>query len=183
VIPGAVLAAATPSLEDAHRELVTIVSRALGIATRKDIATYFYLAAARVSRSIAELVELGELEPVMVDGWSDRAYLAAGARRPRRVDARALLAPFDPLVFDRARVERLFGMRYRIEIYTPAAKRVYGYYVLPFLLGDTLVGRIDLKADRARGALLVQAAWSEHPSPPPELAEQLALELTAMAGW
>jgi uncharacterized protein YcaQ len=183
VIPGAVLAAATPSLEDAHRELVRIVSRALGIATRKDIATYFYLAAARVSRSIAELVELGELEPVMVDGWSDRAYLAAGARRPRRVDARALLAPFDPLVFDRARVERLFGMRYRIEIYTPAAKRVYGYYVLPFLLGEALVGRVDLKADRARSSLVVQAAHGEVGVDRAAVAATLADELRLMAEW
>jgi len=104
VIPAAILATPTPSVEDAHRELVRRVSRALGVATRKDIATYFYLATARVSRSIGELVELGELEAVTVDGWSDRAYLAAGARRPRRVDARALLAPFDPL-----RPARLWG--------------------------------------------------------------------------
>ena len=183
VIPAAVLAAPTPSIEDAHRELVRIVTRALGIATRKDIATYFYLATARVSRSIAELVELGELEPVTVEGWADPAYLAAGARRPRRVDARALLAPFDPLVFDRARVERLFGMRYRIEIYTPAPKRVYGYYVLPFLLGEALVGRVDLKADRARSTLVVQAAHGEDGVDRSAVAAALADELRLMADW
>ena len=183
VIPAAVLSTPTPSLEDAHRELVRIVTRALGIATRKDIATYFYLGTARVSRSIAELVELGELVPVAVDGWSDRAYLAAAARRPRRVDARALLAPFDPLVFDRARVERLFGMRYRIEIYTPAPKRVFGYYVLPFLLGDTLVGRVDLKADRARATLVVQAAHGEVGVDRAAVAAALAEELRLMAEW
>jgi uncharacterized protein YcaQ len=183
VIPAAVLATSTPSIEDAHRDLVQRVSRALGVATRKDIATYFYLGTARVTRSIAELVELGELEPVTVDGWSDRAYLATAARRPRRVDARALLAPFDPLVFDRARVERLFGMRYRIEIYTPAPKRVYGYYVLPFLLGDTLVGRVDLKADRARATLVVHAAHGEDGVDRPAVAAALADELRLMADW
>jgi uncharacterized protein YcaQ len=183
VIPAAVLATPTPSLEDAHRELVRRIAQALGVATRKDIATYFYLATARVSRSIAELVELGDLEPVTVDGWPDRAYVAAGARRPRRVGARALLAPFDPLVFDRARVERLFGMRYRIEIYTPAPKRVYGYYVLPFLLGDTLVGRVDLKADRPRSTLVVQAAHGEDGVDRAAVAAALADELRLMADW
>ena len=121
--------------------------------------------------------------PVEVDGWKDKAWLARGARQPRRVDARALLAPFDPLVFDRARVERLFGMRYRIEIYTPAPKRVFGYYVLPFLLGDTLVGRVDLKADRARSTLLVQAAHHEPGVDIDEVAVGLAAELQVMARW
>ncbi len=183
VIPAEVLAVPTPSIKDAHRELVRIASRALGVATRRDIFTYFYLRADRTATSIAELVEEGALLPVSVDGWSDPAYLAADARRPRSLHARALLAPFDPLVFDRPRVERLFGMRYRIEIYTPAPKRVYGYYVLPFLLGDTLVGRIDLKADRARSTLLVQGA---HPEPGADLgvvADALTDELRLMAGW
>ncbi len=183
VVPAEVLAAPTPSIEDAHRELVRIASRALGVATRTDILTYFYLRADRTAASIAELVETGDLSAVAVDGWSDPAYLAAEARRPRRVDARALLAPFDSLVFDRARVERLFGMRYRIEIYTPPPKRVYGYYVLPFLLGDTLVGRIDLKADRARATLLVQAAHGEPGVDRPAVAAALAEELRVMAGW
>jgi hypothetical protein len=183
VVPPEILAAPTPSIDDAHRELVRIASRALGVATRTDISTYFYLRADRTVASIAELVEAGDLVPVTVDGWSQSAYLAAGARRPRRVNARALLAPFDPLVFDRVRVERLFGMRYRIELYTPAPKRVFGYYVLPFLLGDTLVGRVDLKADRARATLLVQAAWGEPGIDVPVVARALADELRVMAGW
>ena len=183
VVPAAVLATPTPSIEDAHRALVRIASQALGVATRADISNYFYLRADRTTRSIAELMEEGELVEVAVDGWSERAYLATAARRPRRVDTRALVAPFDSLVFDRARVERLFGMRYRIEIYTPAPKRVYGYYVLPFLLGDALVGRIDLKADRARGALLVQAAHGEPGVDIPTVAAALAEELRLMAGW
>jgi uncharacterized protein YcaQ len=183
VVPAAVLAAPTPSIEDAHRELVRIASRALGVATRADINTYFYLRADRGATSIAELVEEGDLMPVTVDGWSAPAYVAAGARRPRRVDARALVAPFDPLVFDRARVERLFGMRYRIELYTPAPKRKYGYYVMPFLLGDTLVGRVDLKADRARSTLLVQAAYGEPGIDVPTVAGALDEELRIMAGW
>ena len=183
VVPARILAAPTPSIADAHRGLVRIASRALGVATRRDISTYFYLRADRTATSIAELVESGDLLPVTVEGWSERAYLAAGAQRPRQVSARALLSPFDPLVFDRARVERVFGMRYRIEIYTPAPKRVYGYYVLPFLLGDSLIGRVDLKADRARGALLVQAAWAEPGIDIPAVAAALAEELRIMAGW
>ncbi|HEX5822835.1 MAG TPA: crosslink repair DNA glycosylase YcaQ family protein [Candidatus Limnocylindrales bacterium] len=183
VVPRAILAMPTPSIEDAHRELVRIVSRALGVATRRDISNYLYLRADRTTAAITELVEEGDLLPVTVDGWSEPAFLAAGARRPRRVDARALLAPFDPLVFDRDRVERLFGMRYRIEIYTPAPKRVYGYYVLPFLLGDNLVGRIDLKADRPRSTLLVQAAHGEPGVDVPAVATALADELRVMAGW
>ena len=183
VVPAAVLAAPTPSIEDAHRELVRMASRALGVATRADISNYFYLRADRTTQSLGELIEAGELVAVAVDGWSERAYLATAGRRPRRVDARALVAPFDSLVFDRARVERLFGMRYRIEIYTPAPKRVYGYYVLPFVLGDALVGRIDLKADRARGSLIVQAAHGEPGVDIPTAAAALFEELRLMAGW
>jgi uncharacterized protein YcaQ len=185
VIPARILAKPTPSIEDAHRDLVRVVSRALGVATRRDIFNYLYLSAARTAPSIAELVDAGELIPVDVDGWKDPAWLAVGARRPRRVDARALLAPFDPLVFDRDRTERLFGMRYRIEIYTPAPKRTYGYYVMPFLLGDRLVGRVDLKADRAASSLLVQAAHAEPGVDATATATVTALadELRVMAGW
>ena len=183
VVPAEILATPTPSLQDAHRELVRIAARALGVATRRDIFDYFYLRADRTSRAIAELVEAGHLQPVAVEGWSEPAYLSTEARQPRRVDARALLAPFDPLVFDRARVERLFKMRYRIEIYTPAHRRVFGYYVLPFLLRDSLVGRVDLKADRVRGSLVVQAAWMEPGVDPPTVAGALAEELRVMAEW
>lgn len=183
VVPPEILALPTPHPDDAQRDLVRMVTRALGVATLTDIFTYLYLESAATRRRVAELVEGGELLPVSVDGWSQPAYLAAGARQPRRVSARALLAPFDPLVFDRARVERLFGMRYRIELYTPAAKRVYGYYVLPFLLGENLVGRVDLKADRARRTLLVQAAHGEPGVDRAEVTEALADELHLMAGW
>jgi uncharacterized protein YcaQ len=130
-----------------------------------------------------ELVEEGLLVPVQVDGWREQAYLHPAARQPRRVSARALLSPFDPMIWRRERAERVFGFRYRIEIYTPPPKRIYGYYVLPFLLGDELVGRIDLKADRAGGRLLVQAAWAEPGVPQEAVVEELAEELAAMAAW
>ena len=183
VIPAEILTLPTPHPDDAQRELVRMVTRALGIATLSDIFTYLYLRAETTRRRVAELVDGGELQPVRVEGWRQPAYLAAGARQPRGVHARALLAPFDPLVFDRARVERLFGMRYRIELYTPAPKRVYGYYVLPFLLGETLVGRVDLKADRAHRTLLVQGAHAEPGVDQGEVAAALADELRLVAGW
>ena len=183
VLPAQIQAIPTPSVEDGQRELVRVSARALGVGTLADLRDYFRLSVADAKARVAELVESGELRPVRVEGWKDPAWLWADARLPRRVAARALLTPFDPVVWERARAERIFDFRYKIEIYLPPPKRVYGYYVLPFLLGDALVGRVDVKADRTAGVLQVRAAWSEHPAPPPEVAEELALELAELAGW
>lgn len=182
VIPAAIRALPTPTAEDAQRELVRIAVRSMGVATEPDLRDYFRLPAAESKARVAELIEAGDLQPVAVEGWAAPAYLARGARIPRSVDARAVVGPFDSLIWARPRVERLFGFRYRIEIYVPKPKRVYGYYVLPFLLGDQLVARVDLKADRAAGALLVKAAHAE-PGAPMETAEALATELRSLAGW
>ncbi len=182
VLPPAILNMPTPSPADAHRELLRISARAHGIATAGCLRDYFRLSPADIKDRIEELVEEGDLIPVRIEGWARPAYLHKDARLPRRVDARALLAPFDPLVFERTRTESLFGFRYRIEIYTPAEKRQYGYYVLPFLLGDRIVARIDLKADRPAGVLRVHAAYAE-PGAPPETASELFEELRLMQGW
>jgi uncharacterized protein len=132
---------------------------------------------------LAELVEEGALIPVEVEGWRGAAYLEPAARRPRRIEARALVSPFDPLMWHRERAERLFGFRYRIEIYTPAHKREHGYYVLPFLLGETVAARVDLNADRAARRLLVQGLHLEPGADPARLGPALGEELRAIAGW
>jgi uncharacterized protein YcaQ len=183
VLPTEILSRPTPSEPDAQRQLVRIAAQALGIATEPDLGDYFRLPRAASKLRVQELVNMGELVPVAVTGWAAPAYLWPAARRPRRIQARALLSPFDSLIWFRPRTERLFDFHYRIEIYTPAAKRIHGYYVLPFLLGEDLVARVDLKSDRQRGVLLVQSAYAEPAVEPEHVATELMAELRLVAGW
>jgi len=182
VLPAAVLNAATPPKPEADLELVRRAARSHGVASAKCLADYYRMPVADAKTAIVTLVESGELQPVRIYGWKRPSWLHRDAVLPRTMPARALLSPFDPVVWERDRAEALFDFHYRIEIYTPPEKRVHGYYVLPFLLGDRIVGRVDLKADRKAGVLRVQAAYAE-PKAPADTVPELAEELRDLARW
>jgi uncharacterized protein YcaQ len=183
VIPPEVLARPAAPEREARKQLLELAARHHGIGTFTDLSDYHRQKNQPCKPLVAELVEEGTLREVQVEGWTQPAYLHHEARTPRQINACALLSPFDPVVWNRDRAHRLFGFHYRIEIYTPQPKRIYGYYVLPILWGDTVVGRVDLKADRQRGVLMVQGSFAEPGVPAEPLADDLAPELHAMAGW
>lgn len=182
VLPAEVLALPEPSAGDAVRELLEIGARAHGVGTVRCFADYFRLTGPGVRRALQELVDAGALLPVRVAGWDRETYLHRDATLPRRAEGRAVVSPFDPVVFERRRLEELFGMHYRIEIYVPEPQRTHGYYVLPFLLGDRFAARVDLKADRAARRLVVPGAFAEDGAPP-ATADELAAELRLLARW
>ncbi|HEY6644037.1 winged helix-turn-helix domain-containing protein [Povalibacter sp.] len=182
-LPADVIATATPEKGEAQRSLMTTAARVLGVATLRDLRDYFRLPTEDAAKRLHELVEAGRLVPVSVEGWKQQAYLHSDARLPRRSEAAALLSPFDSLIWERQRTERLFGFTYRLEIYTPAHKRQHGYYVLPFLLAEQLVGRVDLKSDRARSRLQVRGGSTEEGVSVKKNSKPLAIELQSLAQW
>ncbi len=182
-LPSHIVNAATPTEDESRRALLLRAARSLGVGTASDLADYHRQTPTRIKSLLAGLVDEGALECVRVEGWKQPAYKLPDAATPRTVQARALLSPFDSMVWCRPRIERLFGFHYRIEIYTPAPKRVYGYYVLPFLLGDSLVARVDLKSDRQAGVLRVLGAFSEANTDVAHVASELHDELRLMAEW
>jgi uncharacterized protein YcaQ len=169
--------------EEAYRKLVAIAARAFGVATERDLRDYFRLPLTAARRAVAELAEGGALIPVRVEGWKQQAYLDPASRRARRIETSALLSPFDSLVWNRERTKRLFNFHYRIEIYTPAHKRIHGYYVLPYLIDDRLVARVDMKSDRRASALLVHAVHYEPGVDRRTVRGRLREDLSAMAEW
>ena len=183
VIPPGILQLPTPNEAETFCHLLDLSGRALGIATEFDLRDYFRLPVAETKVALAELVEAGTLIPVNVEGWKHQAYMHATTKVPRKAGGMALVSPFDPLVWERSRAERLFNFHYRIEIYTPAEKRRYGYYVLPFLMGDRFAARVCLKADRQAGVLRANASFLEPHADMGETAEALANELHLMASW
>jgi uncharacterized protein YcaQ len=183
VLPPEVIERTPPAGPEARRALLLMAARSHGVGTARELADYYRMPVVASRTFLDELADEGALRKVSVEGWREKAYLHPDAKIPRTIDARALLTPFDSLVWERGRTERIFNFRYRIEIYTPEAKREYGYYVLPFLLSDRLVGRVDLKADRQGSRLLVRAAHIEQQAKPRVVADPLASELRAMARW
>jgi uncharacterized protein YcaQ len=183
VIPASILNVRTPQELDARRELLRRAAAHLGVATFSDLADYHRQKPREAKSALQSLVEDGTLRTVRVEGWNEPAYLPKGVRSAERVAACALLSPFDSLVWNRERNERLFNFHYRIEIYTPKPKRKFGYYVLPVLCGDTLVGRLDMKADRAAGTLRVEAAYVEPGVAANKVADRIGAEVRSMAEW
>lgn len=183
VIPLPVRNTPAPSEEEERREIVSLAAKALGVATVADLANYFQIKVAAVRFAARELVDRGDLLPARVESWKAPAFLHPGVRSPKAIEARALLSPFDSLTWSRDRTRRLFEFDFSFEIYLPEKKRKYGYYVLPFLLGDRLVARVDLKADRARGVLLAPGAFAEGRLTQRALVPDLAEAVKEMAEW
>jgi uncharacterized protein YcaQ len=182
-LPQQVLDAPTPNEHDARKQLLVRSAIAQGVATAADLADYYRQKPAAVKPLIVELLEVGELREVAVDGWGEKAFVHCSAKLPKQLHATALLSPFDSLVWCRPRNERLFDFRYRIEIYTPKEKRKFGYYVLPFMMNGEMVGRVDLKADRANSKLLVHSVHTEKGVKRAMINDALNTELRAMAAW